>query len=191
MAMKSMICYQCGKNGKVPIYFRDENRAFKVAFYVCKYCMNPSGFINWTTKRAMPYFNDMKGMIKIRLCKNIKDKESDLLSHKNKVLRLQKVPNAFCFRCNGYDYSKLYLRNRIENSFDFVGYVCKWCKMAFFVNVTDLRFKARENSVEYMGSFATQMGEDEEKPIEEQVTITIKKKDLDKLKKAKIKFTTV
>jgi len=35
------------------------------------------------------------------------------------------------------------------------------------------------------------MTEDYEKPIEEQVTITIKKKDLDKLKKSKIKFNTV
>ena len=191
MAKKSMICYQCDKNGKIPIYFRDENRAFKVAFYVCKYCMNFSGFINWTTNRAMPYFNAMRGLIKMKICKAIKDRKSDLDSHKAKVLQMQKDPNASCFKCKKYDFSKLYIRLRTDNTFDFVGYVCKWCRVCYLVNNSDLRFKARENSAEYMGSFATQMGEDEEKPIEEQVTIKIKKKDLDKLKKSKIKFTTV
>ena len=194
MAKKSMICYQCGKNGKVPIYFRDENRAFKVAFYACKYCMNFSGFIETytrKTKRIMPYFDDMRGLIKMRLCKNNKDKESDLQSHKNKVLKIQKDPNAYCFKCKKFDYSKLYVRNRVKKTFDYVGYVCKWCRMGFFVNVTDLKLKPYDDSREYMGSFATQLPEDEERPIEEQLTITIKKKDLGKLKKSKIKFTTV
>ncbi len=153
--------------------------------------MNFSGFINWTTNRAMPYFNDMRGLMKMKLCKSIKDRKSDLDSHKAKVLQMKKDPNLSCFKCKKYDYSKLYIRNRTKNTFDFVGYVCKWCRICYLVNNSDLKFKARENSVEYMGSFATQMGEDEEKPIEEQVTITIRKNDLAKLKKSKIKFTIV
>jgi len=46
---------------------------------------------------------------------------------------------------------------------------------------------------EYMGQFATSLGEDEEKPIDDKITISIKEKDLAKLKKSKIKFelTTV
>jgi len=171
MVKKSMICYQCDKNGKIPIYFRDENRAFKVAFYVCNYCMNFSGFINWTTNRAMPYFNDMRGLMKMKLCKSIKTRKSDLDSHKAKVLQMKKDPNLSCFKCKKYDYSKLYIRNRRENTFDFVGYVCKWCRVCYLVNNSDLKFKARENSVEYMGSFATQMGEDEEKPLKNRVTL--------------------
>ena len=200
MAKKSMICYNepCGKKGKIPIYYRDEKRVFKVAFYICKYCMNFSGFGNWTTHRFMPYFNDMMGLITMRFVRNFKDKENDKLTRRNRVLLMQKDPYIPCIKCKKYDYSKLFIRNRDRNSFDFVGYVCKNCRVAYFVKTPNLEFRNMElkgpynedviPSNEFMGQFATAIGEDEEKPPLEEVSIIIKKTDIQKLKRSEIKF---
>lgn len=207
MVNKSSKCYSqsCGKNGKIPIYYRDEERIFKVAFYVCKYCMRFSGFINWATHRSMPYFNDMWGLIRMRFVRNFKDKETDKLTRRNRVLLMQKDPYQPCIKCKKYDYSKLFTRNRDKGSFDFVGYVCKNCKVAYFIKTPNLEFRTLDPKGyynddgslpnfhdipfnEYMGQSATAIGEDEEKPPLEEVTITIKKLDILKLKKSKIKF---
>jgi len=200
LSNKSSICYQCGRNGKIPIYYRNENRVFRVAFYVCDYCMHFSGFINWTNHRSMPYFNDMEGMIRMRLVKYPKEKK--------KIFLMKKDPYSNCIKCKKYDYSKLYIRDRKEDTCNYLGYVCKNCKIGYFVNTPNLKFKTyspqgyykNDGSLpsfhgipfnEYMGQFATSLGEDEEKPIEDQVIISIKKKDLDKLKKSKIQFKTI
>lgn len=202
-----MICYaqSCGKNGKIPIYYRDERRVFKVAFYVCKYCMHFSGFINWKTHRSMPYFNDMNGLIKMRLVKDIKEHDADTDTRKQKILEIKKDPSKGCMKCKKFDYSKLYFRKRDKNTYNFTGYVCKNCRVAYFVNTSFFKFKTREPKgyhnqdgslpkfhdipfEEYIGQFATATGEDEEKPPLEEVMITIIKQDIPKLKKYKIKF---
>ena len=179
MVKKSLFCYQCETDGKIPIYFRNENRVFRVAFYVCSNCMHFSGFIEtWKKKtdRIMPYFNDMNGLIMMRLVKK---------TNKKRVFLIKK-DNAFCIKCKKYDYSKLYVRNREGNTFDFIGYVCKNCRTAFFVNTSNLEFRiihAQNKYDESMGSFGVSSAEDEEKPIEYE-TIIIKKTDLPKLEKS-------
>jgi len=183
MAKKSLFCYQCEEDGKIPIYFRHESRVFRVAFYVCSNCMHFSGFIEtWKKKtdRIMPYFNDMRGLIMMRL-----EKETN----KKRVLLIKKN-NTFCIKCKKYDYSKLYVRNRIEKKFRFIGYICKNCRTAFFVNTSDLKFsKGRplNKNEESMGSFGVSSAEDEEKPIEYE-TIRIKKTDLAKLENLRIEI---
>jgi len=181
MGNKSTICYalSCGKNGKIPIYYRDERRVFKVAFYVCKYCMNFSGFIDtWKRKprRIMPYFNDMMGLIKMQL------------EPKIRISSMKKTEYHYCNKCKKDDYSRLFIRNRDKNSFDFTGYVCKHCRTCFFINTPSLKFRTPTPYKKSMGSFSVSFAEDEEKPIEEEVIITIKKNDIIKLKKHKIKF---
>lgn len=183
MAKKSLFCYQCEEDGKTPIYFRHENRAFRVAFYVCSNCMHFSGFIEtWKKKtdRIMPYFNDMRGLIMMRLEK---------ATNRKRVLLIKKN-NAFCIKCKKYDYSKLYIRNKTEKKFHFIGYICKNCRTAFFVNTSDLKFsggRPLNKNEESMGSFGVSSAEDEEKPIEYE-TIRIKKEDLPKLERFKINF---
>ena len=184
MVKKSLFCYQCETDGKIPIYFRHENRVFRVAFYVCSNCMNFSGFIDTfkrKTDRIMPYFNDMWGMIIMRLVKKTTNKRNVFLIKKD---------NAFCIKCKKYDYSKLYIRNRTRSTYGFVGYVCKNCRTAFFVNTPNLTFRVLHpynKNDESMGGFGVASTEDEEKPIEYE-TIRIKKKDLPKLERSKINF---
>lgn len=203
MPNKSSLCYQCRKNGKIPISYRDENRVFLVAFYVCSECMHFSGFIDtWKRKsrRIMPFFDDMNSLIRMRYVKN------RTLSRKIHFMR--KDPYSNCFKSKKHEIFKLFARNRNEKTYEFIGYVCKNCRVGYFVKNKSIEFRTlnpkgyynNDGSLpnfysipfnEYMGFFATQIAEDEEKPIDEQVTITIKKKDLAKLKKSKIKFTTV
>lgn len=204
MSNKSTFCYQCENFGKVPIYYRDENRVHKVAFYVCSNCMHFSGFINWTTNRSMPYYNQMSGLIRMRLVKKYFDKPSDQLTRKQKVLLMQNDPYLPCIKCKKYDFKKLHLRNRKKNTYEFIGYVCKNCKVGYLVNSKNLKFRTLSPQgywkydgslpnfhgipfIEYLGQFATAIGEDEEKPIEEEYII-VKKTDISKLKKAKISF---
>lgn len=166
----------CENYGKVPIYYRDTQNVHKVAFYVCNYCLNFSGFINWKTRRSMPYYNDMKGLVKMKLVNN------DWIS------LMKKTHNQTCFKCEQDDIYKLRIRKRDENSYEFVGYICKNCRTCFFINTTSFNFGTLENSVKSLGSFGVAFGEDEELPIEEEVKIKIKKTDIAKLKKAKIQF---
>ena len=129
----------------------------------------------------MPYFNDMWGMIVMRLVKKTTNKRNVFLIKKD---------NAFCIKCKKYDYSKLYVRNRTKNTYGFIGYVCKNCRTAFFVNTSNLKFwvtHPQNKNDESMGGFGVATPEDEEKPLEYE-TIVIKKKDLPKLEKLKIKF---
>ena len=184
MVKKSVFCYNCETDSKIPIYFRNENRVFRVAFYVCSNCMHFSGFIGtWKKKtdRIMPYYNNMKGLIKMRLVKKAINKKRTFLIKKD---------NAFCIKCKKYDYSKLYVRNRAKKTYHFIGYICKNCRTAFFVNTSNLEFRimyAQNKYDESMGSFGVNLAEDQEKPTEYE-TIRIKKKDLPKLEKLKINF---
>jgi len=112
MSKKSTLCYQCEYNGKIPISYRDDNRIYRVAFYVCSNCMHFSGFCNWTSHRFMPYFNKIGSFIQIRLVKNFKNKPSDKISRNKRVRLMQKDPYLPCIKCKKFDFSKLYLRNR-------------------------------------------------------------------------------
>ncbi len=167
--------------------------------------MHFSGFINWKTHRSMPYFNNMNGLIKMRYVRNLKDDKHDILTRRNKILLMQKDPYRPCIKCKKYDCSKLFIRNRKKNSFELTGYVCKNCTVAYFVKTPNLEFRTydpkgyynNDGSLpnfhgipfnEYMGQFATTIGEDEEKPPLEEVTIRISKQDILKLKKYKIRF---
>lgn len=207
MSRKSAFCYQCKKNGKIPMYYR-EKRVFRVAFYVCEYCMHFSGFINWTMHRSMPYYNDMKGLIRMRLVKNRKDKPGDSHSRKKRVESMQKNTFAQCIKCKKFDYSKLYHRNRSLDLFDFVGYVCKNCRVGYLIQTPNLKFHTVDPKGYYkkdgtlprfwgipfdenMGQFMVAIGEDQEKPKEPEITIRIKEKDIPRLKKSKINFESV
>jgi len=170
---KSALCYMCEKKGKVSISYRDEQNVHKVAFYVCKYCKHFSGFINWQTDRSMPYYNDIVPLIKMRLEKKIR------------ISSMKKTQYNYCFKCKKDDYTRLFIRNRDKNSYVFTGYVCKNCKTCFFINTPSLKFGTAPKS---FGWFPVAVPEDEEKPIEEEVIIRIKKNDIIKLKKHKIKF---
>lgn len=203
MPNKSSLCYQCRENGKIPISYRDENRIFLVAFYVCSECMHFSGFIEtWKRKsrRIMPYFNEMEGLIRMRY---VKDRT---LSGKIRLMNTD--PYSLCIKCKKDEIFKLFARYRDENTYEFIGYICKNCRVGYFIKNQRIKFRTlnpkgyynKNGSLpkffgisfnEYMGQFPTQIAEDEEKPIEEQATIMIRKKDLAKLKKSKIKFTTV
>jgi len=167
---KSTLCYMCENYGKVPIYYRDTQNVHKVAFYVCNYCLNFSGFINWKTGKKMPYYNDMNSLVKMKLVNN------------DWILLMKKTHKQTCFKCEQDDIYKLRIRKRDENSYEFVGYICKNCRTCFFINTT------LERSSKSLGLFPVTLGEDEEKSIEEEVEIKIKKTDIAKLKKAKIQF---
>ncbi len=210
---KSIKCHQpdCGRNGKVPIYFRDsKTRSFKVAFYVCKFCMNFSGFINWTTLRSMPYFNDMPGLVPVRVVMNCKDNENDVSTIKDKVFALQKQFSGKCFKCKLNEISKLYLRND-RSKLKYIGYVCKKCQIIYLLNTTDLRFttydpigyRNEDGSLpsfhdipfeEYVGHFGKQIGEDEEEPKFEDFSFRVSLEDakmVEKfLKEKKIKLVS-
>lgn len=166
----------CEKKGKVPIYHRDEQNVHKVAFYVCKYCMSFSGFINWKTHRTMPYYNDMKGLVKMRL------------ETKLKISSMKKTQYNTCKKCKKDNYTRLFIRKRDKNSYEFVGYVCKNCRTCFFINTVSFKFRTLEDSAKSLGSFGVAFGEDEEKPIIQEIEIKVKKSDIAKLKKAKIQF---
>ena len=166
----------CENYGKVPIYYRNENGVHKVAFYVCEYCMNFSGFSNWKTQRFMPYYDEMKGLIKIRLENN------ELFSF------MKRTHYITCFKCDKDECYKLRIRIRDENSYEFVGYVCKNCRTCFFMNTLYFEFRLLDNAVHSMGSYGVSFGEDEEKPEIKEVEIRIKNTDIAKLKKAKIQF---
>jgi len=169
---KSALCYMCKRKGKISIYYRDEQNVHKVAFYVCKYCKNFSGFINRQTLRTMPYYNDMRGLVKMQLVKKIR------------ISSMKKTIYNYCFKCKKDDYTRLFIRNRDENSYEYVGYVCKRCRTCFFINTPYFKFGTAPKS---LGSFAVAIGEDEEKPIEEEYII-VQKTDISKLKKAKIPY---
>jgi len=153
----------------------------------------------------MPYFNKIGSFIQIRLVKNFKDKPSDIISRNKRVRLMQKDPYLPCIKCKKFDFSKLYLRNRKKNTYDFIGYICKNCKVAYLVNSKNLKFctlspmeyRKKDGSlpnfhgmpfIERIGQFATQIGEDEEKTVIDKIPIIVNETDISKLKKAKIPF---
>jgi len=206
MVKKSMFCYRCDGFGKIPIYHR-ENRVHKVAFYLCSECMDFSGFIDtWLKKdhRTIPYFNDMKGKIRMR---NVKNK---FLLEKIRMMRIN--PFSSCIKCKKNEIAKLFVRIRKKKTFEFVGYICKKCRIGYLIKNSVVKLRSRDPTGYYnsdgslpsfdgvpfnedMGFFSTTIAEDDEKPIEDQVTISIEKKNLPKLKKvlekSKISFETV
>ena len=167
----------CEEKGKVAIYYRDTQNVHKVAFYVCNYCLNFSGFINWETHKKMPYYNDMNGLVKMKLVNN------DWIS------LMKKTHYHTCFKCEKDDYYRLFTRKRDENSYEFVGYVCKNCRTCFFINTASFKFGTLIHSTKSLGLFDVTFGEDEEKPIIKEIEIKVKKSDIAKLRKNKIQFT--
>lgn len=163
--------------GKIPLSHRD-NHVFHVAFYVCSSCMHFSGFIDtWRKKRhrAMPFFNDMKGQIRMRYVKDGKISA--------KILMIRKDPYALCIKCKKKDVFKIFARKRDENTYEYVGYVCKNCRIGYLISNSVVKFHSRDPKGHYrkdgslprydsvpfnedMGSFPTQIAEDEEKPEE-------------------------
>jgi len=137
MTNRSSKCHKCQQDAVKAVYFRDKNRVPKVAFYVCESCMDFSGFINWEKRRKVPYYDHFKGLIKVRLVKNLKDNPSDFLTRRNKVIEIGIERSRPCFVCKKYDYTKLYVRKKTTRKF--VGYICKWCKTAYFIETPLLR----------------------------------------------------
>jgi len=169
----------CEKYGKVPIYYRNKQNVHKVAFYVCEYCMNFSGFGNWKTQRFMPYYDEMKSLVKMRLENN------------ESFSFMKRTHYITCFKCDKDECYKLRIRIRDENSYEFVGYVCKNCSTCFFMNTPEFKFGTRDNAVHSIGSFVKSFDEDQEKPEIKEVEIRVKKSDIAKLRKNKIPFTQI
>jgi len=201
MVNRSSKCYNpnCGENSLTPVYFRDENRIYKVAFYICKSCMNFSEFIDWTTKppRSIPFYNDMQGMVRVRLVKDLKDDEKDRYTRKNRVLQMQKDNDKPCIKCSKFEISKLYIRDR--PTFIYVGYVCKNCKVIYLVNRQNFRLKTldpkgyykQDGSLpafhdipfeEYMSHFAVATGKPEKIDYGE-IHLKLPSKQIEQIKK--------
>lgn len=200
---KSSICYnlECGEKSLTPIYHRPD-RSYKVAFYVCLSCSQFFEFIDWSTKRKMPYYNDMLGTVTIRLVKSLKDKDTDFLTRKNKVLRMQKENPIYCIQCSNSNNSKLYLRRK--SKYPFIGYICKDCRTIYLVNRGDFKIKTLDPNrylngnynysqfifaQEIVGQFAVAIGKPEPKDtIELNLKLPIQqiKKIKEFMRKAKI-----
>jgi len=79
----------------------------------------------------MPYFNDMKGLLRGRFVKGEK---------RDKVFFMRKEPSAQCIEGKNHEYSKLYVKDDIQTP-HFVGYLCKECRVAYFVKTKFLKLK--------------------------------------------------
>jgi len=118
----------------------------------------------------------MGSLVKMRLENNLK------------LLFMKKTHRPDCFKCKQDDIYKLSIRKRNENSYEFVGYICKNCRTCFFINTASFKFGTLVHSTKSLGSFTVTFGEDEEKPIIKEIEIKVKKSDIAKLRKNKIPF---
>jgi len=99
----------------------------------------------------MPYFNNIQNLKVI----SVIEKED-----KNRLNEIKKNRYLPCIKCRKNEYARLYCEI-ITDKFFYVGYLCKNCKTAFFLNTRQFSLKRRNEDdfiPEYVGSFATQLG---------------------------------
>jgi len=119
----------------------------------------------------MPYFNDMKGLLRARFVKGEK---------RDKVFFMRKEPYAQCIEGKNHEYSKLYVKDDTQTP-HFVGYLCKECRVAYFVKTKFLKLKPDHRGS--LGGYGVASDFDESEPeiIEKHYRLT--KKDAKKLDK--------
>ena len=179
---RSSKCNFCKKGPVVSIKYRekDGNRTYKLAFHFCKNCQEFFDFIDWKTYNSMPYYNDIS---------NLKVMSVIEPEDQFRVRSIKRDTTLGCVKCKKTAYSRLYLEYE-RNLYDYVGYVCKKCESAFFVNTLHFRLKKRKEFGfvdEYVGSYVTRSGiPDDDKIVE--VFYRLNKKDALKLKKLMMKY---
>ena len=100
MSNRISYCEFCKNKAVKSIYYRHENRSFRVAFSICENCGIFFNFNDWKHQgRIMPYFNDMGGFLRGCFVKGEK---------RDKVFFMRKEPNAQCIKGKNHEYSKLY-----------------------------------------------------------------------------------
>ena len=173
MSNRISYCKFCEKKAVKSIYYRHENRSFRVAFSICERCGMFFNFHDWDHKeRIMPYYNDMKGLL--RGCFEKGEK-------RGKIFFMKKNPNGHCIKGKNHEYTKLHVKDDSQTP-HFVGYLCKECRVAYFVKTKFLVLKPNEHGS--LGSYAVAGDYKESEPeiIEKHYRLT--KKDAKKLDKA-------
>jgi len=196
MGNQSKKCYNvdCQRGPVVPIYFRDGNtRGFRVAFYICKNCNECTDF--WHDEEfRMPFlYKISKGYLILRL---IKEKNSEMYvnSNRKKILEIKKSKES-CIKCGKKEYERIFVRDR--PTFQFVGYVCKSCRVIYMINYRNFRLNKREPVYykefckptnpeipveDYLGRIDVHMHKRLKEEMED-VSMTIRVKDIPKLRK--------
>jgi len=172
MSNRVSYCKDCKKKTVKSIYYRHENRSFRVAFSICENCGIFFNFNDWEhQRRIMPYFNDIGGLLRGRFMKGEK---------RAKMFFMRKDPNAQCIKGKNHEHSKLYVKDDSQTP-HFVGYLCKECRVAYFVKTEFLVLNPDERGS--LGSHATTIDYKESEPeiIEKHYRLT--KKDAKKLEK--------
>jgi hypothetical protein len=164
--------------------------------------MNFFEFIDWDTPhRRMPFYNDMLGMVSVRLAKDLKDHPEDIITRRQKILLMQKDDSKPCIKCNGSEIAKIYRRDRPK--FFYVGYICKNCRIIYLVNRKNFRLKTYSPQgcsepdgtlpafrdipfAEYMGQWPTAAGKPK-KPEYEELSLRLPKKQIDQIKQFMVK----
>jgi hypothetical protein len=195
MANKSSKCSNtfCQQNSVVPIYFRGEDRVFRVAFYLCKNCNECTDFFS-DGKFRIPFLSKLrKETLILRLVKE-KRNEVDKNTNRKKIFEIKKNKNP-CFECGKIKYERIFLRDRSD--YTFVGYVCKTCQVIYTISLQDFRLRKAEvlsyedfciptnpeiPEEEYLGRKDVYLNKRAKKETEE-ITITIKIKDISRLRK--------
>ena len=135
MSNRISYCRDCKEKAIKSIYFRHKNRSFRVAFSICENCGLFFNFNDWKNRgRIMPYFNDMYGLLRGRLVKG---------ENRSKVFFMRKDSNAQCIEGKNHECSKLYVKDDLQKT-HFVGYLCKDCRVAYFVKTEHLKLKPDE-----------------------------------------------
>lgn len=172
MVNRISYCKNCEKKSIKSIYYRHENRSFRVAFSTCESCGHFFNFIDWKTKgRIMPYFNDMMGLLWCRLVKERK---------REWVNEMKKDSNIPCLEGKNHEFTKLFVKNESQTP-KYIGYLCKECRTAYFVKTKFLKFHPYDENGT-LGGFGVSSGyEVEQDRIEKKLVLT--KKDAKKLEK--------
>ena len=172
MSNRISYCKFCEKKDVKSIYYRHENRSFRVAFSICENCGIFFNFNDWKHQgRIMPYFNDMMGLLRGRFVIGEK---------RDKVFFMRKDPNAQCFKGKNHEYSKLYVKDNSQTP-HFVGYLCKDCRVAYFVKTKFLKLKPNHHNSLGGYGIASDLEEFESEIIEKHYRVT--KKDAKKIDK--------
>jgi len=195
MVNKSSKCSNifCQKNSLVPIYFRGEDRSFRVAFYLCKNCNECTDFFADDEFRISFLSKLHKETLILRLVKE-KRNEITIDSNRKKILEIRKIKKP-CFECGKIKYERIFVRNR--TIYTFVGYVCRTCQVIYTINFHDFRLRKAEvlpyedfcittnpeiPEEEYLGRKDVYLNKRTKKETED-ISMTIKIKDIPRLRK--------
>ena len=195
MVNKSSKCNNivCQKDSVIPVCFRNDNRSFLVAFYLCKECNELTGFLKADGHMRLPLLSELRGgMLIVRLVKETA-KDFKINSNRKKILQMMKNKEP-CIECGKKKLERLYVRNRPK--YQFIGYVCRKCKVIYLINFKSFRLRNYDNVLykefckprnpeipkkEFLG-IHTIYNSDLKKETEN-ISITIRRKDIPRLRK--------